>query len=73
MISNATHDIIQSVADQYVPDKHHPGLHVNSRDMWVKLMTDMVTKGFVKPKMVVLLKCARNWETLLTLKLSRLN
>ena len=73
MISNTTYDIIATVAKQYVPNKQHSLLHVNSMDAWVELVSTMVEKGLIKPKMAVLIKCALNWETLLTLKYSRLN
>jgi len=73
MISDTTYDIINTVADTYVPDKVHPELHVNSRDMWVDVVVNLVKKGLIKPRMAVILKCALNWETLLTIKLSRLN
>jgi hypothetical protein len=73
MISNTTYDIIATVAKQYVPDKQHSLLHINSMDAWIELVSAMVEKGLVKPRMAVLLKCAHSWETLLTLKYSRLN
>lgn len=73
MVSNSTYSIITAVAAQYVPDKEHELLHVNAYDAWVKMVVNMVEKGLVKPSMTVIVKCALNWETLLTLKYSRLN
>ena len=73
MISDTTYDIINTVADAYVPNKRHPQLHVNSRDMWVDIVVNLVNKGLIKPRMAVIIKCALSWETLLTTKLSRLN
>ena len=73
MVSNSTYSIITAVATQYVPDKQHELLHVNTYDAWVKTVVNMVEKGSIKPSMAVIVKCALNWETLLTLKYSRLN
>ena len=73
MISNTTHDIIVTMAKQYVPNKQHKLLHVNSMDAWVELVSDMVERGLIRPRMAVLLKCALSWETLLTIKYSKLN
>ena len=73
MISDTTYDIISNVADVYVPNKKHPLLHVISRNAWVDIVVDMVNRGVIKPRMAVIMKCALNWEALLTLKLSRLN
>jgi len=73
MISDTTYDIIASVADTYVPNKKHDLLHVVSREAWIDIVVELVNKGAIKPKMAVILKCALNWEALLTLKLSRLN
>jgi len=73
MISDTTYDIISTVADTYVPDKKHPLLHVISRNVWIDTVVDMVNRGVLKPRMAVIIKCALNWESLLTTKLSRLN
>jgi len=56
-----------------VPNKKHPLLHIISRNAWVDLVIDLINKGHIKPKMAVILKCALNWEILLTNKISRLN
>ena len=73
MISNLTYDIITNIAKEYVPDKVHAQLHVNSRDAWVNLVVELVDKGLVKPKMKTLMKCAQSWENLIINKYSRLN
>lgn len=73
MVSNSTYSIITAVAAQYVPDSQHELLHVNTYDAWVKMIVNMVEKGSIKPSMAVIVKLALNWETLLTLKYSRLN
>lgn len=73
MVSNSTYSMITAAAAQYVPDRRHKILHVNTYDAWVSLIVDMVDKGLLRPKMPVLLKCARHWEELLTFKYSRLN
>lgn len=73
MVSNATYSTITAIARLYVPDERHSLLHVNSYDAWIELVVNMVDKGFLEPKVVVLKKCARHWEELLTFKYSRLN
>lgn len=73
MISDKTYDIIQSIAKEYVPNKTHAQLHVNSMEAWTGLVVELVDKGVVKPKASEIMKCAKGWESLLTFKLSRLN
>lgn len=73
MVSNSVYSVITAMAAKFVPDEQHAMLHVNAYDAWVELVVNMVDRGLIKPKPAVLMKFARNWEELLTLKYSRLN
>ena len=73
MISPTKYEILDSLAVRYIPEGRHKCLHVNSRELWVDIMTGLIEKGFVKLKMPVLAKCAINWEFMLVTKLSILN
>lgn len=73
MMTNTTYEIVNTVAKQYVPNKKHPYLHVNSREAWIDLVVELINKGSMKPKLSVILKFALNWELLLTAKYIHLN
>ena len=74
MIINPTkYELLNSLAERFIPEGVHKYLHVDSRELWVDIMTGLIEKGFVKLKMPVLAKCAINWEFMLVTKLSILN
>lgn len=74
MITNPTkYELLNSLAERYIPEGVHKYLHVDSREMWISIMAGLIEKGFIKPKVSVIAKCAINWEVLLTIKLSTLN
>ena len=70
MISNVVYEILDSLAERHIPQGKHSGLHIDSREVWVDLMTSLVEKDLIKAKLSTLTKCAIHWETLLVHKLS---
>lgn len=74
MIINSTkYELLNSLAERYIPEGVHKYLHVDSREMWISIMAGLIEKGFIKPKVSVIAKCAINWEFMLVTKLSILN
>ncbi len=73
MISNVVYELLDTLAERYIPAGKHKYLHVDSREAWLDLMTDMVERDLVKTRLSTLTKCAMHWETLLVHKLSILN
>lgn len=73
MANYVTYEILDALAVRYIPEGKHKYLHVNSREVWIDVMVRLIEKGFIKSKVSVLAKCAKNWEFMLTTKLSILN
>lgn len=70
MASSLVYEALDSLADRYIPSGKHKYLHVNSREVWVDLMTSLIDKGYIQAKLTVLKKYAVNWEVILVQKLS---
>lgn len=73
MASKVTHDFLEALAEQYIPEGMHKLLHIDSRKAWLVLMTNLIKGGFVNKKLTTLKKCAINWEALLAQKYSMQN
>ena len=73
MLSDTTYELLDALATRYIPQGNHPDLYVDSREAWIRLMRELIDKGYVKCKMSVLLKCVVNWETILINRYSHLN
>ena len=73
MIKPSIEDTLEALARKYIPEGIHEYLHINSRDSWVETMMYLVEAGTIECKPSVLIKCANNWEIILTRKISILN
>lgn len=73
MVNYTIYDAIDTLADKYIPDGNHTMLHINSRDMWKRLMKELLEKDSIPRKLSFLTKCAINWEALLSQRQSLLN
>lgn len=73
MINAATYEVLDLLAEKYIPKGRHKYLHVDSRDAWISLMCSMLERGSIRFKISTLAKCAIYWEDLLVHKLSMLN
>lgn len=65
--------VLDKIADMYVPDKNHKYLHVNTRDAWVNVITNLIYDGFIYPNKTNIVVLAKNWELLLYKHYSQLN
>ena len=63
-------EILDSLAERYIPIGRHKSLYVNSREMWKDLMIDLIESGSISPKLSIISKCAISWEALLTQRIS---
>ena len=70
MTSNVVYEILDSLAERYIPQGKHKILHVNSRELWVDLMVSLVERDLISAKLSTFTKYAANWETILIHKLS---
>jgi len=70
MISNVVYEVLDTLAEKYVPQGKHKGLHVDSREMWIDLMIGLIEKDLIRTRLSTLTKCAVHWESLLVHKLS---
>lgn len=73
MVKPTTEHTLSLLAERFIPPGTHRYLHVNSRKAWIKLMLEMLETGVLGSSIGVLCKCARNWELLLTRKISTQN
>lgn len=73
MVEQTIYGVLDSLAERYIPEGKHRILHVDSRQAWVILMTELLETGAIRSKLSFLAKCAINWESLLVHKLSSQN
>jgi len=70
MVSQVLHEVLESLAERYIPEGRHKLLHVESREMWLDIMIGLLEKGLIGKKLSILTKCAIGWEILLIQKIS---
>lgn len=70
MAEQVLHEVLESLAERYIPEGRHKLLHVNSREVWIDLMSDLLETKMISRKLSLITKCAVNWEALLTQKIS---
>ena len=73
MTDHTVIEFLDVLAEQYIPEGKHKLLHINSRQAWIKLMTNLVEGGMVVKKLSLLKNCAEKWEVLLAQKYSMQN
>ena len=73
MLKEATYEILDSLASRYIPEGKHPHLHINSREAWVSMMAGLLERGYIRFKMALLVKYAKNWNVVLQTRFSLLN
>ena len=69
------YDVLDELAEEYIPTTQHELLHVNPRTAWVETVMEMIEKGHIagRNKQEQLRFYARFWEELLMRKYSTLN
>jgi len=70
MVEQTIYEVLDTLAERYIPEGKHKMLHVNSREAWVDLMSELIDSGAMRRKLSILTKCAISWELLLVQKLS---
>ena len=70
MVEQTIYEVLDTLAERHIPEGKHKMLHVNSREAWVDLMTELLETGAMRKKLSILTKCAISWELLLVQKLS---
>lgn len=73
MVEHALYQTLTGLAERYIPKGTHKYLHVDSREAWTNLMLELIESGVIKKRLYILAKCAINWESLLTQKISLQN
>jgi len=63
-------ELLDNLAERYIPKGKHKLLHVDSRESWKDLMITLIESKLIPMKMHIITKCATNWEVLLTQKIS---
>lgn len=70
MVNQVLHEVLENLAERYIPEGKHKLLHVDCREKWIDLMEVLLEKQLIGRKMTILTKCAIGWEALLTQKIS---
>lgn len=70
MVDKVTYEILDTLAEKYIPEGIHRVLHVDSREMWIDLMVALIENSIIPIKVSTIAKCATSWEALLEQKLS---
>jgi hypothetical protein len=70
MVDKVTYEILDTLAERYIPEGIHRVLHVDSREMWIDLMITLIESKTISMKVPIIAKCAASWEALLEQKLS---
>ena len=63
-------ELLDSLAERYIPAGKHKTLYVNSREMWKDIMIALIESESISPRLSLISKCAISWEALLVQKLS---
>jgi hypothetical protein len=63
-------ELLDSLAERYIPVGRHKYLYVNSREMWKDIMIALIESESISPRLSIMSKCAISWEALLVQKLS---
>jgi len=63
-------ELLDSLAERYIPEGRHKTLYVNSREVWKELMINLIESESISPKLSLISKCAISWESLLIQKIS---
>jgi hypothetical protein len=66
-------EILDSLAERYIPKGKHRLLHVDNREAWKALMEGLIEHDLITMKLSTFTKSAIAWETLLIHRLSILN
>ena len=70
MVDKVTYEILDTLAETYIPEGIHKILHVDSREIWRDLMINLIESRTIKLKLSIITRCAISWEALLVQKLS---
>ena len=73
MFDITIHTILDDLSVRHIPKGKHPLLHINSREKWTELMTELMQRDSIPKRLSFLTKCALNWEALLYQRQSLLN
>lgn len=67
------YDKLDKVAEEFIPDKIHPYLHVQCRQAWVDIMFMMIDYKHIKASEYNINKLAVHWEEVLYRRFAPLN
>lgn len=70
MVSQVIYEALEELAEKYIPEGRHKLLHVESREVWLNIMVDLIHKNVIGKKLSIFKKCAVNWEIVLIQRIS---
>lgn len=66
-------ELLDNLAERFIPAGTHRLLHVDKRSAWKNLMSELIESSDRKVRVSFITKCAHHWELLLYQKISLLN
>jgi hypothetical protein len=70
MVDKVTYEVLDALAERFIPEGIHETLYVDSREMWRGIMISLLESKVIERKMSIITKCAISWEQLLIQKIS---
>lgn len=70
MVDKVTYEVLDALAERFIPEGIHKTLHIDSREVWIDLMVSLLESEAIERKMSLITKCAISWESLLIQKIS---
>lgn len=70
MENQVIEELLDSLAERYIPEGTHKYLYVNSREVWKEIMIALIESKSIKMKLSLLTRCAVAWEAFLVQRLS---
>lgn len=70
MVDKVTYEVLDTLAERFIPEGIHKTLYVDSREMWRDIMISLLESKVIEKKMSIITKCAISWELLLIQKIS---
>jgi hypothetical protein len=70
MVDKVTYEVLDTLAERFIPEGIHKTLYVDSREMWRDIMISLLESKVIERKMSIITKCAISWEQLLIQKIS---
>lgn len=67
------YDVLDEIAEVCIPNTMHKELHINPREIWIQIMSQLIEHNAIGTRYEELLAYASKWEELLYKRFSSVN